>query len=206
MASKKADWSILRGPLIVFVVCVLAAAAMLSASYYFKQRMQREYQVNHNQFRSASQQYLAVDEEERIIEDFYPEFVRLHRRGLLGEERRLSWLETLRDAGQRIKIPELSYQLDPQAVTEPDPFVTLGGFELLVSPMKLSMGLLHEGDLMRLLQALDREALGQYRVRECAFKPAGNTIDYGTVASNLRAECTLEWLTLDLPGEEGLSL
>ena len=206
MATKKADWSILRGPLIVFVVCAAAAAAMLSASYYFKQNMEREYQSNHDQFRSASQQYLAVDEEERIIEDFYPQFVRLYRRGLLGQERRLSWLETLRGAGENIEIPELNYQLDPQVETEPDPYVELGGFGLYMSAMKLSLGLLHEGDLMRLFEALDRDALGQYKVRDCEFRPGATEVDYSELMANIRAECTLEWLTLDLPGDKELTL
>ena len=103
MAARRADFSVLRGTLVGFVVCVLAAAGMLTASSYFKQRMAREYQLNHNRFLSASRQYLAVDEEERIIEEFYPEFVRLYHGGLLGQERRLSWLETLREAGGAIR-------------------------------------------------------------------------------------------------------
>ena len=92
MASNRADWSMLRGTLIVFVLVVLLSAALVSASFYFRQNMEREYQRNHARFRLASQQYLAVDDEERIIQNFYPDFVRLHRAGLLGQERRLSWL------------------------------------------------------------------------------------------------------------------
>lgn len=206
MAAKKADWGILRGTVIAFAICVLAAAGMLTASYYFKQNMEREYQANHSRFRNASQQYLAVDEEERIIEEFYPEFVRLFRGGLLGKERRLSWLETLRGAGDVIKIPELNYKLDAQREIEPQYHVSVGGYGVRVSAMNLSLGLLHEGDMLRLLNALDRDALGQYTVSKCEFRVSGGELQLDPKRANIRAECTLDWLTLDLSGDRELTL
>lgn len=206
MPGKIADWSILRGTVIGFVVCVLAAAGMLTASHYFKKNMQRQYQASHAIFLNASQQYLAVDEEERIIEQFYPEFVRLFRAGLLGQERRLSWLETLRAAGEAIKIPELTYKLDAQREMQPDYYMSLGSYGVYVSAMNLSLGLLHEGDLLRLLNSLERDALGQYSVRDCAFRASGGELVIETGKANIHADCTLEWLTVDLSGDRELSL
>ncbi|MCZ6773047.1 MAG: hypothetical protein O7G83_13870 [Proteobacteria bacterium] len=206
MANNKPDWSILRGSLILFVVCVLASTAMLAGSFQFRQKMEREYQSNHSRFRNASQQYLAVDEEERIIEEFYPEFVRLYRAGLLGGERRLSWLETLREAGDAIKIPELTYKIEAQRPTKTDFDVRLGSYELYSSPMNLSIGLLHEGDLFQLLNALDRDALGQYSVRSCNFKMTEGEIKLDPHVANIKADCLLDWLTIDLSGEERLTL
>ena len=206
MASKKADWKILRGTLIGFVICLLLSAGMLTASFYFKQSMQTEYQRHHRDFRAASQQYLAVDEEERIIEEFYPEFVRLYRGGLLGQEKRLSWLETLRDAGEAIKIPELNYQLEPQRETANEQGIDLGGYGIYVSPMNLTLGLLHEEDVLRLLGALDRDARGQYSVRECEFRSEGTDFALDPGRTNIRASCVLDWLTLDLAGDQELTL
>lgn len=196
----------LRGTIVVFVTCVIASAAMVSGSHYFRQNMEREYQHNHARFRTASQQYLALDEEERIIDEFYPEFVRLYRSGLLGKERRLSWLETLRQAGDAIKIPELTYKLEAQRATPPEFNLALGGYSLFVSPMNLSLGLLHEGDLLQLLQALDRDALGQYSVRSCSLQRRADEIKLDAVEPNIMAECLLDWWTIDLGGERELNL
>ncbi len=206
MAGKKVDWSILSGTVIGFVMCVLVAAGMLAASYYFKQNMEQQYRASHGVFRSVSQQYLAVDEEERIIEEFYPEFVRLYRAGLLGAEQRLSWLETLRGAGQAIKIPELNYKLDAQREMQVDYTLSLGGYSLYVSAMTLSLGLLHEGDLLQLLNILDRDARGQYTIRDCNFRRAATEFELDPQRANVRADCTLEWLTLDLSGDQELAL
>ncbi|MGR8920442.1 MAG: hypothetical protein ACU85V_12555 [Gammaproteobacteria bacterium] len=206
MAGRKADWSTLRGTLIGFVLCVLAAGGMLTASHLFKQRMERDYQSNHNRFRNASQQYLAVDEEERIIDEFYPEFVRLYRGGRLGKERRLDWIETLRLAGETIKIPELSYKLEAQRQIEPEYYLPLGGYGIFASNMNLSLGLLHEGDLLRLLQTLEREARGQFSVRRCELRQDHDELTLDPGVSNIRGECTLEWLTIDLAGGRELVL
>lgn len=206
MADNKADRSVLRGTIILSVVCVLVSAALLAGSYYFRENMEREYNANHASFRHASQQYLAVDEEERIIDEFYPVFVRMHRQGLLGEERRLSWLETLRAAGDAIRIPELSYKVDAQQKAEPEFPLALGGYSLYRSPMNLNIGLLHEGDLFRLLKALDRDALGQYSVRSCEFRMREGLLVLDPTKSNIKADCVLDWLTLDLSGDAGLEL
>jgi hypothetical protein len=206
MARRKADWSILRGTLIGFTLCVVIAGAMVSASLYFKQSMEREYRVHHSRFRDASQQYLAVDEEERIIEEFYPDFVRLYRAGLIGPERRLSWLEALRKAGPAIRMPELNYKLDARRVWQPDFQLALGSYTLHASTMNLSLGLLHEGDLLALFALLDRDALGQYSVRSCELRAPEGEITLDPRAVNIRTECKLDWLTIDLGGGRELTL
>ncbi|MEQ8663045.1 MAG: hypothetical protein RLW62_19695 [Gammaproteobacteria bacterium] len=206
MAARKADWRMLRGTLIGFVVCLLLAAGMLSASLYFRNSMEREYQGNHQRFRGASQLYLAVDEEERIIEEFYPQFVRHYRAGLIGGERRLSWLETLRTAAATIRVPELSYKLDARAPWAQAPALALGGYELHASTMHLSLGLLHEGDLLALFAALEAEALGQFTVSDCELVAGETALTLDPQAVNVRAECRLDWLTVDLAGEQELAL
>ncbi len=204
--AKRVDWSILRGTVVVFVVLLAVSAAMVSASYYFRQNMEREYQVHHGEFREASRKYLAVDDEERIIDQFFPEFRRLYDAGLLGRERRLSWLETLRRAGDANGLKQVAYKLDAQRPATPDFDIALGDYRLYVSTMSLNLALLHEGDLLRMLQALDRDALGQYALKRCALKRNGEQLDLSGQGANLNADCTLDWWTIDLAGERGLSL
>ena len=206
MAGKRVDWSILHGTLLVFVLSLAVAAGMVSVSFYFRQNMEREYQANHADFREASRKYLAVDDEERIIAQFLPEFRRLYNHGLLGRERRLSWLETLRRAGDADRLPQLAYKLDAQRVATPDFSIALGNYQLYTSAMTLNLGLLHEGDLLQLLQVLDREALGQYSIKGCQLKRSSEDIDLAGQVANLIAECTLDWWTINLSGERGLKL
>ena len=92
---------------------------MLTASNFFWREMNREYQANFAHFRDASRKYLAVDDEERIIEAQYPAFKALYARGIIGQERRLSWVEALREAGTELRIPALDYRIEAQQLYTP---------------------------------------------------------------------------------------
>ena len=204
--ARRVDWSILRGTVVVFALSLAASAAMVTASFYFRQNMEREYQTHHGEFREASRKYLAVDDEERIIEQFFPEFRRLYEAGLLGRERRLSWLEALRRAGDDNGLTQVAYKLDAQRQATPDFNIALGDYQLYASTMNLNLALLHEGSLLRLFKALDHDALGQYALRRCVLKRTGEGLDLTAQGANINADCTLDWWTINLSGEHGLSL
>ncbi len=59
--------------------------------------------------------------------------------------------------------------------------------------MKISLGLLHEGDLMRFLGTLARQGLGVFAVNQCSLE---HLVSGGGNQPNLRAECELAWITL----------
>jgi hypothetical protein len=206
MAQSKVEWTVLRGAIGVFSICLLIGGMLLGASYHFREEMEAEYRSHHARFRDVSRKYLAVDDEERIIEHHYPVFVQLYESGILGREHRLSWLETLRSAGDQAQLPELSYRINSQSVYEPDFPVVLGAFELYVSEMDLTMGLLHEGDLLALLEALNRNAEGLYSVSRCEAHRVNEDAGFDLRRPTIAAVCRLSWFTIDLKGERKLSL
>lgn len=206
MAHYKLEWSVLRGAIGVFSICVLLGGTLLSASYYFRQEMQSEYLNHHTRFRDISRKYLAVDEEERIIEQHLPLFVQLYESGILGQEHRLNWLESLRRAGDGIGLPQISYKINAQSVYAPEFPVKLGAFNIYVSEMDLTLGLLHEGDLIRLLDALNRTAEGLYSVSRCDASRVNEGSEFDHTRPTIMAACRLNWFTVDLKGERKLSL
>lgn len=197
MAYTRADWSVLRGALGVFVICALLSTIMLGATQFFAEDMASEFRAHHGQFRDASRKYLSVDQDERAIAEHYPHFVALHRRGVIGDEHRLSWVEALRGAATDLGLPALSYDIEAQQPYQPDFTLATGAFDVRVSRMHLALGLLHEGDLERLFDALARRAEGLYSVRACDLK---RSTDGGRAGARLAADCLLEWYTLELRG------
>jgi hypothetical protein len=206
MPQSKVEWKVLRGAIGIFSICLLIGGMLLGASYHFREEMEAEYRDHHARFRDVSRKYLAVDDEERIIEHHYPVFLQLYESGILGREHRLSWLESLRSAGDRIPLPELSYRINPQTVYEPEFPVVLGAFELYVSEMDLSLGLLHEGDLLALLDTLNRNAQGLYSVSRCEAHRVNEESEFDPRRPTITAACRLSWFTIDLKGERRLSL
>jgi hypothetical protein len=202
MLNRKDEWLALRGVLGVFAISALLAAIMLTASNFFWREMNSEYQTNFAHFRAASRKYLAVDDEERIIEAQYPAFKQLYARGIIGQEHRLSWVEALREAGDRLQVPKIDYRIDAQKVYVPEMALESGPFEVNVSDMQLSLGLLHEGDLIRLLAALERNSAGLFSVEHCEVtRESGLKHSRDTLEAQLRADCLLQWFSLDQRGD-----
>lgn len=204
--ESKIDWTVLRGSIGVFCICLLVGGILLGASYYFREEMETEYRNHHARFRDVSRKYLAVDEEERIIESHYPEFVRLYKAGILGREHRLSWVESLRNAADRIQLPTMNYRINSQTVYAPEFPIDLGAFDIYVSEMDLDLGLLHEGDLLSLFEALNEDAEGLYTVSRCEAKRVNEDIEFDSKRAAINAVCRLNWYTVDLKGERELSL
>ncbi len=206
MAQNKVDWMVLRGAIGIFSICLLVGGTLLGASHYFREEMAAEYRSSHARFRDVSRKYLAVDEKERIVEHYYPAFVRLYETGILGEEHRLSWLESLRRAGDKIQLPEIGYRISSQSIYQAEFPIDLGAFNIYVSEMDLNLGLLHEGDLLSLLDALNDDAEGLYSVSRCEANRVNEKAEFDPAQATIMASCRLDWFTVDLKGERKLSL
>jgi hypothetical protein len=94
----------------------------------------------------------------------------------------------------------VTYQLDARK-----PFPLIGqnnpmSQNLHNSQMKLSFGLVHEGDLMRFLQALAAQQTGIFILTGCALDRVARSDSPAPRQANLTAQCDLSWLTVD-PGK-----
>jgi hypothetical protein len=198
MKHEDIDWSVLRGALLTFSACLLVSAGIVYGSHYFENKMNVQYRRYNGEFQTISRRYLSVDEEERIIKRFYPRFVALHNEGVIGREQRLNWLEVLRASGEELKLPGLTYEIASQSVYTPQFTVSLGRFQLFSSQMTLNMQLLHEEDLLRLLDFIDARAQGLFSVSECQLSRSAQGINMTPKAGNITGRCTLHWFSIKL--------
>tara|TARA_R110000782_G_scaffold166718_9_gene258642 strand:- start:598 stop:1218 length:621 start_codon:yes stop_codon:yes gene_type:complete len=192
------DWDILRGSIILFCICLTVGGGLIGGAYYFNSKLSKELKQNKSIFQSISQRYLDVDQEEKLLHEYVPQFVALYDKGVIGPEKRLNWIEALRQSGEDIKLPGLRYSLDSQEVYTPEYEINYNGFALYSSTMELNLGLLHEGDLFELLKYIDRHAAGSYTISECTFRMNGNEIKMNKEQANISADCLLHWITIDL--------
>jgi hypothetical protein len=143
---------------------------------------------------AAYSRYAQVDNEKRDIRNFQQRFVALRQRGLVGDERRLEWLDAIRQAQDQLKLPPLSYEIEPQQAVQLEAPLDLGEFQLRGSRMRLHMELLHELDLFNFFQSLREHSY--FAVQDCSIKRLG--VVAGTPgAPTLNADCTLNWITLN---------
>ena len=196
MRLAEIDWSVLRGALILLVISLLVSGGLLGSSYYFWSKMDGEYKRERSLLLAARSQYQNVDMEEKLIEDYFPRYQELESAGIIGEERRLDWIDTLRKAAQRVELPSLRYVIDSQDLYRPEFSLPEGVFQIYSSKMDLNLGMLHEGDLPSLLTDLDRNAAGHYTVSGCDLQRAQVEFIKNPDAVNVTAVCDLQWLTI----------
>jgi hypothetical protein len=197
--SKFIDWQVMRGSLITISLCLLISGGLVWGSIYFKDAVDQEFRRNNAVFQTNSNQYLAVDEEERMIEEYFPTFVNLYNNGEIGRERRLDWIESLRSAGVDLKLPSLNYSLSSQSAYFPDFPLTLGRYRIYKSEMALRIQLVHEGDLFALITDLEEKAKGSFRVTQCNIKNSIiENISENILVPNVVVDCMLEWFTLNM--------
>jgi hypothetical protein len=194
------DWGVLRGALILLVICVAISAGLMSTSHGFWKKQDRVHKAARSAMLGARTQYQNIDEEEKIIKAYFPLYRALETQGIIGKERRLDWIDNLRRAAQRVELPALSYVIDSQQRFTPDVPLQLGSYQIYSSSMKLDLGLLHEGDLPALLNDLDRNAGGLYTVADCDLRRTQPAFVKKPDAVNLTAACGLHWLTIKQPG------
>lgn len=202
MRLPEIDWSVLRGSLILAVVALAVSVALVSGGQWFHKEMQARYDKEQRRFQTNSRRYLSVDEEDRLISSNLPAYRSLEQSGIIGEEQRLAWVETLREVSAGLRLPSMRYEILPQKEYQPPITVSTGNLRVYGSPMRVQLGLLHEDDLFRFLDTLGQRALGKFSVDRCTLRRTGGTVQADPGKPNLEAECELLWLTIRQPRQE----
>ncbi|MFS2002039.1 hypothetical protein ACEN9F_00305 [Duganella sp. CT11-25] len=142
---------------------------------------------------AAYSNYAHVDNEKRDIRNFQPRYIELLARGLIGDEKRLEWVDVIRQAQEQRKLPPLSYEIEPQQKVRLESSLDLGDYQLQGSRMRLHMDLLHEMDLFNFFDDLRQRSF--FAVQDCSIRRLG--VAAGALgAPTLGADCTLNWITL----------
>ncbi len=201
MQPGSIDWRVLRGSIIVLVVALGISAALLYGGLDVAEEARLIHRGEQNRFQAARARYLTLDDEARIIKEFAPRFAELVDAGLIGEEHRLSWVETLRTVARGLKMPALRYEISSQERITPEYQIPPGIFGVYGTQMRLRMGLLHGADLPAVFLALSEAAKGMFTVAGCSIKRPYVELDpdINPREPNLTVDCRLTWLVTRKP-------
>ncbi|HEX4985620.1 MAG TPA: hypothetical protein VFV71_06035 [Burkholderiales bacterium] len=201
MQLTSKDMRALRMPAAALVAAVVASYVMVSFSWGHYEQVRRQYRDELNALQDARTRYQRSGEERETITHYLQAYRQLEKTGFVGPEQRLNWVESLRAANAQAGLFGVDYQLSAQ---ETYPYVAREnpmGSRVRRSKMRLSFGVLHEGDITRLLQALADQHPGMYSIDNCSLDRAGRQGPPVPKQANLTAECELSWLTLE-PGDD----
>jgi hypothetical protein len=192
------DLEALRTPLIVLGVTVLAAIVIVWFSGGVLDSAERTKAQRETQLREARGRIQNAGEEKEMIARYLGSYQQLARAGFVGDEQRINWLDSLRNANEEARTFGVEYDIGAQKPYTYSAEFNPGQLVLQESIMHLRFRLLHEEDLPRFFSALARYGGGYFTVDQCHLQRIrpGEADRAVTVQPNLAAECDLRWLTV----------
>ncbi|HHM05743.1 MAG TPA: hypothetical protein ENJ19_08365 [Gammaproteobacteria bacterium] len=197
------DMALLARPLRDALGALFLAVGMVVGGGYYRADKSAALELARTGFEALNGEYRAVLRAQRIFRDEYNAYQALEAGGFIGPEDRLHWVEGLRDSVRKLEVSSAHYHIDENRPTFLAGEQPGGAFQLYVSPMGITLDLLHEGGLFDFLTLLARQDLGVYQVRQCVLTPVDGEGELKARQPNVRARCEFWWYTLRPGGGQG---
>lgn len=200
MKLEPNDWKKLQTPLVILgaVIAIVIACIVLVQQYRAEQELALLKQQS--LLNAARQRYQSSGLEKEVITAYLPQYQTLINRGFVGEERRIEWVESLREQHKNHKLFGIKYSIKQQEKYTPAFAPNLGGFTLNRSVMQFELDMLHEGDLLQLTESLSKANVAELMLRDCEITRLNESSALSSqLIANLHAQCELDWLTLREP-------
>lgn len=188
----------LRLHLAIAAALVALGVALAAFSLITREQAWKQHDEAARLFRQSEARLAHARTEERDVKELAPLFVRLQESGIIGEERRLDWLESLRELHKKRRLPDMHFEFSPRKPLEGVP--AAGPYTFQASAMKLRLDLLHEGDLLGLFADMQQSSGALIVPRGCRLSrvPAGQSSQ--NISARLKAECDADWITVRRQG------
>jgi hypothetical protein len=180
-------------------ISIVAGTVVAVVGQQYQMAQIKKYQSAVSALKTTHKRYADMVSDIELLDQYRNIYSGYKSSGLVGEERRLSWIESLDTTNQILKLPTLSYNLLPQ-----EKFIRPGlkvsrDVKMNSSPMELSMGLLHEEDLMAVLEGLRLSIKNLFTVESCSLTRSGEiSKTVNTKDTNISSKCTIRWVTIDV--------
>ena len=195
MKLGRSELKHLRLPLAGCLLLIAAGVACYFAAQGHLEETTRLAVATSAQRAEVQARLASANEEEREIKANLQEYQALAAHGIVGEEKRLDWIDTVTAIKNELRLFNISYSIEPQEELDYPGFAPGGSVKFLVSRVKLNMQLLHEGDLLDLIAELSRRGKPYLSVRSCDVQREGRGTGT-TLAPRLHADCVVDLITI----------
>jgi hypothetical protein len=185
------DLKRLRLPLVIAVVLIAISAGVVMAVQKWTEQARREQAEAQAALAESRGRLARAREEESEIKRSLQQYRELVARGIVGDENRLEWIERINAIRLAHKLYDIRAEISEQKKLD-NPAV---GPDIMVSRMDISMPLLHEDDLFKLLTDLRASSRGYFQVKTCNLD-RGPPVDRRALAPTLTATCELDFYTI----------
>jgi hypothetical protein len=198
MKLGTSDLKRLRLPLAVCIVLALAGVACYFAAVDYLQEMKKLAAATTARRSEVQTKLASANEEEREIKANLQQYQALAARGIVGEEKRLDWIDTITAIKNERHLFNIGYSIEPQKPLDYPGFAPGGGVTFLVRRVSIEIQLLHEEDLLNFIGDLAKRGRSYVAVRSCDVQrlDRGSTGAGTTLAPRLKATCVFDLITI----------
>jgi hypothetical protein len=200
MNRSDLDWSYLTNGMVPVLVLSAITLGAFAGSLWTRTNGALLEAQQSSELAALEQQRVELGDRLEARKQFEERFAQLYERGVVGEEQRLSWAQTLRDGATDLALPYLRYTAAPQKAFAAPYLGDASAAPVLATSMQLEAGLVHEGDLLRLFDRLRDEAPGLVSVAGCTLERVNGAAPPQADKANIASTCQLRWFSIQLAG------
>ncbi len=199
------EWSLIKKNSIILLLLLVITGGVFWVTDYFISEIDRQLRITKNDLNQIKRRYRNTINDQALYSEYVERFKKMEDLGVVGGEKRLSWIETLQKLNGYLKLPMLKHKLFRQAQVlveeEPDAPIPLSTLTLYKTDMYLEAGLFHELDLIKILKGLEK-AKGLFNLRGCKLELVESKKVLSVKDANIQAECMLEWYSINVVENE----
>jgi len=209
LKKNSIEWQPLKMPIFLFLSGVIIAILMLFVSYDYNNQIQTTFKQTEMRLNDLQKRNEESQKNLEIVKTAYPKYEQLKNFNFFdGEKMSLNWVSWLKTLQEEIKIPELTYEFGA-----PQPLVLAAlskknnnGVSFFISEIKLTVQIVHTGDLFKLIQGLKKHNnLHLFNLKNCDIKrkyPINFVWQQHYGKPLLETVCTLQWYSAKLKPQE----
>ncbi len=199
----KPDFSFFKDDLRVLIVASIISLATILFAYHVSTSVHEQKLAYENSLGSRQNQLQRRVSERKIIQEKKHEFLELLASRRFAPADRMGWIDAAKHQAKNIGIPSLKYTLGPREPYQDDALPQLEDFAIYITPIDFRVGMVHEGNLITLLDYLSQIASGRFSAEKCQIDRVAEIGAFLPTEANLQASCTLSWFNFDeSPGQE----
>jgi len=195
MKLGRKDLKRLRLPSAGCLALILAGAACYFAADGYLQETKKLAAATSAQRAEVQARLASANEEEREIKASLQQYQALAARGIVGEEKRLDWVDTVTAIKNERRLFNVNYSIEAQKDLDYPGFSPGGDVKFMASRVKMKLQLLHEEDLLNFIDDLARRGKSYLSVRSCDVQRESR-VGGTTLAPRLQADCVFDLITI----------
>ena len=198
--------NLIRDPLVQrffkkLLIIFMILSALFGAAWYGYGEIQKELIAQEKpkiqKLNSLRSQVKFLQQQVRLYQEYGEKYEELVKKGLVKQQDRVFWTDSLIKLKDEYLIPDLSFSFSPEKPLSSGQFskIKIPNGMFFYSDVTLKMSLQHEEDLVRVFESISQNISPLYLVQNCdtKLKDSGHEINanFDLMAGNINVSCSL---------------